>query len=180
MTPTGHSRLEMQANLPPHSARDEGLEPRGLSDRLVPRDKFDADTNVVMTGDAPGQSTDEHQFADRRAHFRSDRNARERDIEHLAIHDIAVGAREADIAACRAAMVTAQRRFIEGAAALVEFEQFGEPFALVRGAVELNTEAVLFRASDAALEAAKPVDVNDDERAGRRNDVAKDTRSTRR
>src|SRR5258708_15970298 len=135
-----------------------------------------------MTGNAPGDSTDGHQFADRGANIRSDRNARKRDIEHLAMYDIAVSAREADIALCWGAIVPAQCRFIDGAGAAthIELEQFGEAFALVRGAIELNTKAVLFRASDAAFKAPKAVDVNDDERAGRRNHVPQPTRSTSR
>src|SRR5258708_36887730 len=128
-----------------------------------------------MAGNAPGNSTDEHRFADRGANIRRDRNARKRDIEHLAIYDIAVSAREADIALCWGAIVPAQCRFIDGAATHIELEQFGEAFALVCGAIELDTKAVLFRASDAAFKPAKAIDVNDDERAGRRNDVAKDT-----
>ena len=74
--------------------------------------------------------------------------------------------------------MTAQGRFIEGAATHIELEQFGKAFALVRGAIELNTKAVLFRAGDATFNAAKAIDLNDDERAVLWNDLAKDARST--
>ncbi len=72
----------------------------------------------------------------------------------------------------------AQCRLIEWAAAHVDLEHFGEAFAFMRGAIELNAKAVLFRAGDTALKAAKAIDVNHDERAGRRNDLAQHVRST--